>query len=67
MMIDSQAPLVVWGEAVYTAVYLHQQWLIEVLTKRDDRDDNEAPYPTAYEILHAVGKLSHNIDGNEIS
>jgi len=38
MMIDSQAPLVFWGEAVNTAVYLHQRTPNEDLTKRDDRD-----------------------------
>jgi len=33
MMIDSQAPLVFWGEAVNTAVYLHQRTPNEGLTK----------------------------------
>jgi len=33
MMIDSQVPLVFWGEAVKTAVYLHQQTPNEGLTK----------------------------------
>jgi hypothetical protein len=67
MMIDSQAPLVFWGEAVNTAVYLHQQTPNEGLTKRDDRDGYQAPYPTPYEMLQAFGKPSHNNDGNEIS
>ena len=38
MMIDSQAPVQLWGEAVNTAVYLPQQSLNEGLTKRDDQD-----------------------------
>jgi hypothetical protein len=67
MMIDSQAPLGFWGEAVNTAVYLHQRTPNEGLTKRDDRDGYQAPYPTPYEMLQAFGKPSHNNDGNEIS
>jgi len=67
MMIDSQAPLVFWGEAVNTAVYLHQRLLNEGLTKRDDRDGYLALYPTPYERLHVFGMPSHNNDGNEIS
>jgi len=67
MMIDSQAPLVFWGEAVNTAVYLHQRTPNEGLTKRDDRHGYQAPYPTPYEMLQAFGKPSHNNDGNEIS
>jgi hypothetical protein len=67
MMIDSQAPLVFWGEAVNTAVYLHQQTPNKGLTKRDDRNGYQAPYSTAYEMLLAFGKPSHNNHGNEIS
>ena len=37
-MIDSQAPLEFWGEAVGTAVYLHRLTPNEGLTKRDGRD-----------------------------
>jgi hypothetical protein len=66
MMIDSQAPLVFWGEAVNTAVCLHQQTTNEGLAKRDDRKGYQAPYPTPYEMLHAIGKPSHN-NGNKIS
>jgi len=62
MMTDSQAPLVFWGEAVNTTVYLHQQTPNEGQTKRDDRDGYIAPYPTPYEMLHAIGKPSHNND-----
>jgi hypothetical protein len=36
MMIDCQAPIQFWGEAVNTAVYLHQRSPNEGLTKRDD-------------------------------
>jgi len=38
MMIDSQVPLVFWGEAVNTTVYLYQRTPNEGLTRRDDRD-----------------------------
>jgi hypothetical protein len=67
MMIDSQAPLVFWGEAVNTAVYLHQRTPNIGLTKRDDRGRYQAPYSTPYVMLQAFGKSSHNNDGNEIS
>jgi len=42
MMIDSQAPIQFWGEAVNTAVYLHQRSPNEGL-KRNDRDGYQAP------------------------
>ena len=67
MMVHSQMPLVFWGEAVNTAVYLGQQTPNEGLTKRDDRDGNQAPYPTPNEMLHAFGKPSHDNDGTKIS
>jgi len=67
MMIDSQAPLAFWSEAVNTAVYLHQRTPNEGLTKTDDCAGYQAPYPTPYEMLQAFGKPSHNNDGNEIS
>jgi len=66
MMIDSQALQVIWGEAVNTAVYLHQRTPNEDLTKRDECDRYQAPYPTPYELLHAFGKPSHNNDSNKI-
>jgi len=66
MMIDSQAPLVFWGEAVNTAVYLHQRTSNQGLTKRNDRNGYQVPYSTPYEILQAFGKPSHDNDGNEI-
>jgi hypothetical protein len=67
MMIDDQSPHVFWGEAVNTAVGLHQRTPNEGLTKRDDRDGYKAPCSTPYEMLHAFGKPSHNNDFNEIS
>jgi hypothetical protein len=67
MMFNFQAPLVFWGEAVNTAVYLHQQTPNEGLTKRDDREGYQASYPTPYEMLQAFRKPSHNNGGNEIS
>jgi hypothetical protein len=45
-MIDSQAPIQFWGEAVNNAVYLHQRSPNEGLTKRDDRDGYKAQYKT---------------------
>jgi hypothetical protein len=67
MMIDSQPPLVFWGEAVNTAVYHHQRTPNEGPTKRDDRDGSQAPYPTPYKMLQSFGKPTHDNDGNEIS
>jgi hypothetical protein len=54
MMIDSQAPLVFWREAVNTAVDLHQPTRNEGLTKSDDRDGYQALYPTPYEVLQEI-------------
>jgi hypothetical protein len=67
LMIDSQAPLVFWGEAVNTAVYLHQRTPDEGPTKRDDCDGYQAIYATPSEMLHAFGKPSHNNNGNKTS
>jgi hypothetical protein len=67
MIIDSQAPNEFWGEAVHTAVYLHQRSPNEGITKRDDRDGYQAPYETPYEMLQAFGKPSHDNNGNVIS
>jgi len=50
-MIDYQAPLLFWGEAVNTAVYLPQRTPNEGLTKRDDCHGYQAPYPTPYVML----------------
>jgi hypothetical protein len=66
MMIDSQAPIQFCGEAVNTAVYLHQRSPNEGF-KRNDRDGYQAPYETPYEMLHGFGKPTHDADGNEIS
>jgi len=66
MMIDSQAPIQFWGEAVNTAVYFHQRSPNEGL-KRSDRNGYQAPYETPYEMLHGFGKPTHTADGNKIS
>jgi hypothetical protein len=63
MMIDSQASIQCGGQAVNTAVYLHQRSRNEGLTKRDEQDGYKAPYATPYEMLHAFGKPA----GNNIS
>jgi hypothetical protein len=60
MIIDSQVPHIFWGEAVNTAVYLHQQTPNEGLTKRDDRDGYKAPYETPFEMLHSYGKPEYD-------
>jgi len=67
MIIDSQAPVQSWGEAVNTAVYLHQRSPNEGLKRINDRDGYQAPYKTPYEMLHGFGKPTHDADGNEIS
>jgi len=67
MMIDSQAPVHFWGEAVNTAVYLHQRSPDEGLKRKNDHDGYQAPCETPYKMLHGVGKPTHNADGNEIS
>jgi len=67
MIIDSQAPLFLSGEAVNTKVYLHQRTPNEGLTTRDNCDGYQAAYPIPYEMLQSFGKPSHNNDGNEIS
>jgi len=66
MMIDSQAPIQFWGEAVNTAVYLHQRLLYRGL-KRNDRDGYQALYETPYEMLHGFVTSTHDADGNKIS
>jgi hypothetical protein len=60
MILDSQAPLKFWGEAVNTAVYLHQRMPNDGLTRRDDRDGHKAPYHTPYEMLPSYGKPSYD-------
>jgi hypothetical protein len=60
MILDSQAPLVFWGEAINTAVYLHQRLPNEGLTKRDDCDGYKAPSKTPYEMLPSYGKPEYD-------
>ena len=67
MMIDLQAPLEFWGEAVRTAVYLHLLTPHEGLTKHDDGNGYKAAYETPYEMLHGHGKPAVDQDGNKIS
>ena len=59
MMLDSHASIEFWGEAVNTAVYLHQQTPNESLRR-------EQQHLTPYEMLHAHGKPISDNDGNEI-
>jgi len=65
-MIDSQAPIQLWGEGVNNEVNLHQRSPNEGL-KRNDRDGYQAPYNTPYEMLHEFGIPTQDADGNEIS
>ena len=67
MLIDSQAPVHLWGKAVFTVVYLHQCSPNNGLIKRDNQDGYKAPYETPYEILQAYGKPAIDKDGNAIS
>jgi len=66
IMIDSQAPIQFWGEAVNTAVYLHQRSPNEALKRKNNNDGFQAPYETPYEMLHRFGKPTHDADGNKI-
>jgi len=66
MMIDSQAPIQFWGEAVNTAVYLHQRSPNEGL-KRNDHNGCRGSYEMPYKMLHGFGKPTHDAAGNEIS
>jgi len=56
VILDSQAPLEFWGEAIHTAVHLHQRLPNEELTKRDDHDSYKASDETPYEMLHSYAK-----------
>jgi hypothetical protein len=60
MMIDSQAPIQMWGEAVNTAMYLHQQFSNSGLIEPDTQDGCKELYETPYEMLHAFGKPVNN-------
>jgi hypothetical protein len=67
MIIDSQAPIQFWGEAVNTAVYLHQRSPNEALRRKNDKACFQAPYEMPYGKVHGVGKPTHNAPSNEIS
>ena len=67
MLIDSQAPVHFWGEAVFTAVYLHRCSSNNGLTKRDDWNGHKAPYETPYEMLQVYRKPAIGKDGNAVS
>jgi len=67
MMIDSQAPIQLWGEAVNTGVYLHHRPPNEGLKRKNDRDGYQAPYETLYEMVRAFGNPTHDADRNKIS
>jgi hypothetical protein len=56
MILDSQAPLKFWGEAVNPAVYLDYCMLNNGLTERDYCNGVKAPYDMPYTMLHSYGK-----------
>jgi len=60
MMIHSQAHIQFWGEAVNTAVYLHQRSPNDGLKTNNDNDIYQAPYETQYEMLHGFGEPMHD-------
>jgi hypothetical protein len=59
MILDSQAPLEFWGEAITTAVYLHQHLPNKGLSKRDDHNGYKAPYETLYKMLHSYDQSEY--------
>jgi hypothetical protein len=67
MKIDFQTPVQFWGEAVHTAVYLHQRSPNAGLKSKNDRDGDQAPYETPYKMMLGFRKPTHDADGNEIS
>jgi len=67
MIIDSQAPVQFWGEAVNTAVYLHHRSPNEGVKRKNDCNGYQVPYEMAYEMLHGFGKPTHDADSNEMS
>jgi len=67
MMIDSQVPVEFWGEAVNTAVYLHQRSPNEGLERKNYHDSYQAPYEKPYEMLHGFGKPTHDAERKKIS
>jgi hypothetical protein len=66
-MIDSQVRVQFRGEALNTAVCLHQRSPTEALKKIIDHDCYQAPYEMPFDMLHALGKPTHNADGKKIS
>jgi hypothetical protein len=66
MIIDSQAPVQFWGEAVNTTVYLHQRSPNEGLERTTDLDGYQAQYKMAYKMLHGLRNAMHNANDNKI-
>ena len=65
MMIDFQAPIQFWGEAVNSTVYLQQRSPNEG-QKRSNHDGYQAPYEMSYEMLDGFGIPLYDINGNKI-
>jgi hypothetical protein len=66
MVIDFEVPVQFWGEALITAVNIHQRSQNEGLKSKNERDGFQAPYETPYEILHGFHKPTQNADNNKI-
>ena len=66
IMIDSKVPVLFWGEAVNTTVYLHQRSLSEGLKRTNARNGYQAQYPMPHKMLHRVGKPTPNAHSNDI-
>jgi len=67
IVVESQALVQFQGEAVNTAVNLHQRSLNQGLKRQNDRDGYHAPYEIPYEMLNGFGKPNHHSNCNEIS
>ncbi|CCX07928.1 Similar to Retrovirus-related Pol polyprotein from transposon TNT 1-94; acc. no. P10978 [Pyronema omphalodes CBS 100304] len=62
MLIDAQAPVEFWAEAVNTAVYIHQRIPSKALSSKPDSDGlTESPSITPYDMLHMWGKKVYEI------
>jgi len=59
LMINSLIPILFWGEAVNTTVYLHQRSPNKGL-KSNDNNSYKALYEMPYKMLYGFGKTKHH-------
>ena len=64
--IESPAPVLIWGEAVNTAVYLHQRSPNEGLKRKNDRNGYQELYEMPHDMLHGFVKPTPDADSNMI-